>query len=403
MSMMKNLKRGLCTAATLLLVLIQAPAVTAEASWQQTVKYGKVTQETWTESDGTVLPGPQGYATITYSYDKNETTEKYFDEKGEPFRMPGGYYGRALTRDGKRQITGITYLDAQGKLARNDWGYARIRMDYTSFGEVKFLMYYGERSPVIVPSLGYAGIKAEFRGKTMTRRTFLDEREKPIDGAAGYAAQVFRINKKNQILGISFEHADGSPATCADGWSSCEKTLDSSGREVCTKYYTADGLLTDRGAGYAWEETLYTGRNITQVTRYSLEGQKLETEGGYTTLQQEWKDERVIRETFLNADGQRILNRDGIGGISYGYDGDNRVVRVQYEDLNGKPAERMEGYAGYQDTLDETGRLIRREFLNRDGRKANRAEGYAEIRYQYDEAGQITEELHYDTDGIQIQ
>ena len=402
MSMMKNMKRGLCAAAALL-GLIWPLAGNGEASWQQTMKYGKVAQETWAESDGTVLPGPEGYATITYSYNKNETTEKYFDEKGEPYRMPGGYYGREITRDGKKQITGITYLDAEGKRALNDWGYARIRMDYTSFGEVKFLMYYGERSPVIVPSLGYAGIKTEFRGKTMTRRTFLDEREKPVDSAAGYAVQVHKINKKNQILGISYEHADGSPATCADGWSSCEKTLDDSGREISTKYYTADGRLTDRGAGYAWEETLYTGKNITQVTRYGLEGEKLETEGGYTTLQQEWQEDRVVRECYLNADGQRILNREGIGAVRYGYDAENRVIRVQYEDLNGQPTEKMEGYAGYQDTLGENGRLLRREYLNRDGQKANRAEGYAEVRYQYDEAGQVTDELHYNSDGIQVQ
>ena len=250
--------------------------------------------------------------------------------------MPGGYYGRIVTRDSKREITGITYLDADGKRAVNDWGYSRVRMDYTSFGEVKFLMYYGDnRAPMIVPGLGYAGIRTEFRGKTMTRRTFVDEKENPIDAPAGYAAQVQRVNKKNQVLGVSFEHADGTPATCADGWSSCEKTLDDSGRVLCTKYYTADGRLTDRGAGYAWEETQYVGKNVTLTTRYSLDGQAMEMAGGYTTLRREWQDGRVIRESFLNAEGQRILNRDGIGAIHYSYDAEGRIDGVTNEDLNG--------------------------------------------------------------------
>ena len=197
------MKRGLCAAAVLICALRPLGGL-GEASWQQTVKYGKVIEETWTESDGTVLPGPEGYATITYGYEKNETTEKYFDETGAPYRMAGGYYGRIITRDSKRQITGVTYLDADGKRTVNDWGYSRIRMDYTSFGEVKFLMYYGEdKAPVIVPSLGYAGIQAEFRGKTLTRRTFIDVNENPIDGTAGYAAMVQRINKKNQVLLIN--------------------------------------------------------------------------------------------------------------------------------------------------------------------------------------------------------
>ena len=329
--MKRSIRRGICTAALIALAALPV-AGNGEAGWQQTVKYGKVTQETWMESDGTVLAGPEGYATVTYSYDKSDTTERYYDEQGNPYRMNGGYYGRIVGRDSKKQITGITYLDANGQRTMNDWGYARIRMDYTSFGEVKFLMYYGDnRAPVIVPSLGYAGIRTEFRGKTMTRRTFLDTKEEPIDGAAGYAAQVQRINRKNQVLGVSFEHADGSPATCADGWSYCEKTLDDSGREISTKYYTADGRLTDRGAGYAWEEIQYVGKNETLTTRYNLEGQKIETEGGYTTLRREWKDGLVGRESYLNAEGQPVLNRDGVGAIRYSYDAEGRVVEAVAE------------------------------------------------------------------------
>lgn len=402
MDVKNGIKRGICAAAAVM-CLGWSFGGRAEGSWQQTMKYGKVAAETWTESDGTAAPGPEGYTTVTYSYEKNETTEKYFDESGNPYRMNGGYYGRIVTRDGKRQITGITYLDADGKRASNDWGYSRIRMDYTSFGEIKFLMYYGDdKAPTVVPSLGYAGIRAEFRGKTLTRRTFLDVNENPIDGTAGYAAMVQRVNKKNQVLGVSYEHADGSPATCADGWSYSEKTLDEDGREVSTKYYTADGQLTDRGAGYAWEETRYSGKNETLTTRYDLAGQAIETEGGYTTLRREWQEDRVIRESYLNADGQQIMNRDGIGAIRYGYDDQGRLIRVQYEDLNGAAAERKEGYAGYQDTLDENGRILRREFLGTDGTKTNRTEGYAEIRYSYDNAGRVTEERYLDQDGASV-
>ena len=391
-----------CCAAAMLAGM-GAGCARAEGAWQQTVKYGKVVEETWTEADGTVSAGPEGYARVTYDYEKSDTTERYWDAEGNPYRMAGGYYGRTVTRDGKRQITGITYLDAEGKRALTDWGYARVRTDWTSFGEIKFVMYYGmEKSPVTVPALGYAGIRTEFRGKTMTRRTYLDPQETPTDSAEGYAVVIQRINKKNQVLGISYEHADGSPATGRDGWSRCEKTLDKKGREISTKYYTADGTLTDRGAGYAWEETEYSGNNETLTTRYDLAGEKIETAGGYTTLRREWSDDLVVRESYLNAAGERILNRDGIGAVHYSYDSEGRVVRVQYEDLKGKPMARMEGYAGYQDTLDENGVLVKREYLDVNGRKANRAEGYAEVRYSYDAAWRLVGEQKYDVNGLPV-
>ena len=83
MDVKNGIKRGICAAAAVM-CLGWPFGGRAEGSWQQTMKYGKVAAETWTESDGTAAPGPEGYTTVTYSYEKNETTEKYFDESGNP-------------------------------------------------------------------------------------------------------------------------------------------------------------------------------------------------------------------------------------------------------------------------------------------------------------------------------
>ena len=214
---------------------------------------------------------------------------------------------------------------------------------------------------------------------------------------------IQRINKKNQVLGVSFEHADGSPATCADGWSSSSVELDEQGRVLTVKYYTASGELTDRGAGYAWEERVYPDRNQVRITRYALTGEPVETDGGYTTLCQELQEERVTRETFLNAEGQRILNREGVGTVLYDYDTEGRVTQVLYEDLNGHPIPCQAGYCGWRDILDEAGRVISRTFLGSDGLAADLAPGYAEIRYSYDGAGQLTGTRYFSASGLQVQ
>ena len=115
----------------------------AEAVRRETEKYGKVTEVVWEDENGQLTAGPDGYARVTYSYDGSDTTERYYTASGTPFRMTGGYCGLTITRDSKRRITGIVYLDEAWKRAENTLGYARVRMDYTSFGEVKFLSFYG--------------------------------------------------------------------------------------------------------------------------------------------------------------------------------------------------------------------------------------------------------------------
>ncbi len=394
----------LAALAAAICLMVFAVQVKADVQKQETEKYGKITEIRWVDETGAPAPGPDGYARVTYKYEGSEITERYYSVEGLPYRAAGGYCGKTVTRDSKRRITGIVYLDESGQKAENDLGYARVRIDYTSFSEVKYLSFYGAgKSPVLVPSLGYASVKTEFRGKTMTRRTWLDEKGNPIDTPKGYAAQVQRVNKKNQVLGVSFEHADGSPATCEDGWSSCANELDEAGRVLSVKYYTADGSLTDRGAGYAWERTEYREGNETRITRYDLNGELTEAPGGYSTLCQVWQEEKIVRETFLNAEGQRILNRDGVGAIRYTYDHAGRVTQVSYEDLNGAPCLCQNGYCGYRDTLDDNGQITSRVFLGADGLPMDLAAGYSEIRYAFDEAGTLLNTRYFNSNGIQVE
>ncbi len=400
-----GLNRWIRTAAAAAAALyLAAPAAgMAEPTLKETLKYGKVAEAAWTEEDGTVVPGPEGYAIVTYSYNGGDTTEQYFDAEREPWTMPGGYCGILITRDGKRQITGLEYLDDEGKRTLNNLGYGRIRIDFTSFGEAKLVTYYGlGKTPITVPSLGYASVKTEFRGKTMTRRTWLNERGNPVDTAQGYAAMVQKVNKKNQVMTISYEHADGSPAVCPDGWSSCVLERDKDGRELSRKYYGVNGSLTDRGMSYAWEETTYPGKNESRVTRYDLNGKPVEI-NGYFTLKKQWDGEQLVRESFLDAAGNPVANAQGVGAVRYGYDYAGRLVQVSFEDLQGKAALSSDGYCAFRDVLDEDGTVLVRTFLGTDGKPVQLAGGYSEIRYTYNALRELTDTRYYSTDGIQVQ
>ena len=111
-----------------------------------------------------------------------------------------------LTYGNRHRLEEIVYLNENGQKANCAAGYARLKIAYNSNGGVTALGYYGENGGlVMVPSLGYAALKSEYRGKILTKTTWLDEKKNPVDTSLGYAVLIQTVNKNNKLTGIRFE------------------------------------------------------------------------------------------------------------------------------------------------------------------------------------------------------
>jgi len=375
----------------------------AEVRQVSTEENGKVIETVWKDDTGKACPGPEGYASVRYTYKRDETTEYFYDAEGQPYETAGGYYARRTTRDGKNRVTQIEYLGPEGERILNRQGYAMMAVSYYGFGETRTVTYYGlNKKPVTVPVLGYASILTEYSNKVMTSRTFRNAKGNPVDSRDGYAVVKQKLNKQYQVIRIRYEHADGTPAVGPDGWFRCLMDRDDKGRITSIKYYDVLEQLTDRGADYAWEEREYDGDNIMKVTRYDLAGNKVSDEAGVVTTVRESRDGKVVRESFLDTNGQPVSNTLGVETVVYSYDLGERIERVSYQDAAGAPALCSDGYAGYRDSRDEDGAPVSRTFLGLDGNPVLTREGYSEIRYFYDENKQMTAVRYYDLNGTQI-
>ena len=371
---------------------------------KESTKNGKVVRREWTDESGNTVTGPEGYAYVTLSYSGTTVTEKYFDAEGQPAEVTGGYYGRMLTYGNKHRLEEVVYLDADGKKANCGMGYARLRMSYTSLGGMTSAVYYDENGDwVMVPSLGYAAVKSEFRGPALTKRTYLNEKRNPVDTPMGYAVQIQKVNKSNRVLAISFQHADGSPAVCPEGWASCKREVDDKNREISVRYFDLSGTMMDIGLGYAYEVRTWTDDRTCVVKRYDLQDAQIAMGDGYAAVQRNYnKEGLLIREVFLDASGSATANGDGVTECGYSYDEDGRLEKVLFLDASGKPTENRAGYAGYRDMLDADGFVTSRVFLGVDGKAADTAAGYSEVRYLYDENRQLTGTEYYDVNGALI-
>ena len=373
----------------------------ATAEWEEQVKGGKVVRRTWKDETGATALAPEGYAVVTRSISGTSVTEKFFDAEGQPVRTAGGYCARVLTYGNRHRLEEVVYLDENGDRTECTAGYARMRTVYTSVGDVKTTSYYDAgNSLVTVRSLGYAQLKNEYRGSTLTSSTYLDADKKPVDTPMGYAVMIQSVNKKNQVTGIRFEHADGSPAACAEGWAVMKRELDKKNREVSRKYYDLAGNMTDRGLGYAYEMKSWDSDRVCVISRYDLQDQRIPMGSDYTSLRQETnKAGQVIKETYLDAGGAVRENTEGVATRRYAYDDQGRLTKVTFEGSRGDATECRSGYGGYEEKLDEDGFLVSRVYLSKGGSPVNTAAGYSEIRYAYDRNHQLTATEYYDRNG----
>ena len=395
-------KRILFGIMALMMCLAISFSAMGEVKARNIEENGKLKETVWEDENGQPAAGPDGYYSVRYTYKQSDVIEKYYDADGNPFRVYGGYYGRRVQRD-KHGITEIEYLDEEGKTTLNRMGYGLIKMSYNSFDALTAVLYYNQfKKKVLVPELGYSSILYEYSHYTMTSKVFRDEKNNPIDITDGYAQIKMKTDKRFRVLSTRFDHATGKRASNPDGWFRCVQERDDSGRLISVKYYDENEQLTDRGAGYAWEGYAYQGENTVKVTRYDLNDGIVTDSSGIATVVREMKDERIVKESFLDKDGNRINNSLGVGAVLYSYDLQGALEKVTYQDMEGNPARCNAGYAGYRDTKDEDGATVTRTFLNVDGTPVETNGGYSEIRYVYDETKALTSKQYYDLNGKQV-
>lgn len=385
-------------------VLLLTLGAGGSAEWHEETKGGKVSRRTWTDESGKAATAPEGYASVKYSYSGTSVTEKYYDLDGNPARAAGGYYGQILTYGNKHRLEETVFLDEDGERTECTAGYARVRIAYTSAGGITMAAYQDRTgSPVMVPGLGYAQLKNDYRGTTLTKTVYLDENKDPVDTPLGYAVMVQSVNKSNKVTGIRFEHADGSAAVCGEGWASMKRELDKKNREVSVKYYDLAGKMLDRGLGYAYESRKWESDQIYTVSRYDLEDRQIPMGAGYMSLRREMnRDGQVIRETYLDENGEAKENAEGVASRKYDYDEQGRLARVSFEGARGDSTENTSGYAGYRETLDADGFVLNRVFLGKGGKPVDTAMGYSEIRYLYDENRRVIRREYYDVNGALV-
>ena len=247
--------------------------------------------------------------------------------------------------------------------------------------------------------------------------------KKPVDTVDGYAKAVYTYytdhNGDSYVLTEDRYNQYGERADLEGSYSYRRDTWED-GQIISSKYFDADGNLTQPTGGYAqilydYEPDRLAG-TVTVTKRYldadgnpliGLEGGSivktvyavLVNEDGTipvdflakamtsnTSVVSESMDyERPVltREIFGKDENQKVLGSKRWHKVTYTYGTNGKVTRIDYTGIDDESALNSSSYASLVFTYDNLNRLIQKDYLDTEGRLTKILASYARISYDY--------------------
>lgn len=173
---------------------------------------------------------------------------------------------------------------------------------------------------------------------------------------------------KGSIREITYVDSNGAPASNAKvGYATVRQLLDEQQRVVSESYFDAQGVPTVHAQGYY---------SLTRV--YKADG-------------------RCIQCTYLDAEGSPVLIRGGYAGFHRSYDDQTGYVTDTYFDTDGKPISLPNGQYGIRrEQFDEAGRTTCFTYLDADGMPMQLQAGYAGVIRSYTSTGLNEQDMYFD-------
>ena len=226
------------------------------------------------------------------------------------------------------------------------------------------IAYYDNDAPTLATDYGYASIERMVEETHIVEERYFDEHNQPIT-VSGY-------DKKRNVY---------------------------DGDKLARIEYYKDGKLVKNTSGYAYViRTVDDKNHVVQELYYDENEKPVKLAGGqYGMRRDEFDDhDRVIRYTYLGADGQPINLTAGYSSVYRTYDENGRSKVEMFFTTNGEPAVLSLGHSGSQYIRDEAGKHIGTIYLDASGTPMINNQGNSIVHYDYDEWNNIVKYSYYD-------
>ena len=271
-------------------------------------KEGNVERLDYVDENGRIkMAADAGFATSISTYNESSKLEEYFDENGQPIARYNRYYAILKEYNDNNQNYKITYLGIDGKPTATYYGYSVLIRSFTDDGKIKTEKYYdADGNPVNTNTYGCGFVNEYDDAGNIIKVIYLDANDKPAMTAQGYS-----------IVTRTYYEADSVDAGKVEN----EFYYDTTGNPIAL----ALGQFGVHKADY----DAY-GNNV-ETTYLDVDGNKLVTNRGYTTVLKTYKANNAIEsERYFDIEGIPYKLPDGQYGVKYVND------QAVYLDKNGR-------------------------------------------------------------------
>ncbi|MBR0092085.1 MAG: hypothetical protein IJP92_10335 [Lachnospiraceae bacterium] len=273
------------------------------------------------------------------------------------------------TKDEEGRIIRREYYDLEGNPAVTANGASILTYEYDEAGNNTVQYFFDADDHPVVTEKGYAGLHRVYDGqKRVIRESYTDTKDLPVMLPEGYAA--------------------------------VETEYDAAGNAAVHRYYDADDRPVMIDKGYAERHRRYQDKRVIREAYLDTEGNPVAIAAGYAAYEAEYDAAgNATVHRYYDTDGRPVMISTGYAERRRVYDQDKHVIREAYLDTEGNPVSIPPGYAAYEAEYDAAGNANLYRYYGADGKPVLIGNGYAELHRVFDEKKQITEESYYDGDG----
>ena len=250
--------------------------------------------DSWYDPDNQLISGPNGYARVEYEYDGTMVSKiSYIAADGSLYYMPSEGYAKVITSYNKNKVSARYYYGEKDELIAGPEGYAYVL--YTHQKDYDTEMYYNADGSLFFTDEGICGVEIHSLGNNQTDKYFfVDENLKGKCNEGYYKTRIFTTVQGLIKTQIYYDANDQFMIVDSLGFAKVKYTYKLNTIES-EEYYGTDGKLIRSNEGYAVLHNTVTKAGITKTEYFDVDGKtRVSGPEGYAQVEYQIENKNIM-------------------------------------------------------------------------------------------------------------
>ncbi len=294
-----------------------------------------------------------------------------YDINGNLIDKPTKHY--KTKRDEFGNVTQYSYLNPAGEVSNASAGFAVQKRQHDHQGRLSEVRFFDQTGEPVQGWFGAYIVRYKYNnlGKTLETH-FLDDDERPMLSNNNAAYERYIYDDLGHALERLFFDIDDQPTNSTYGAHRIVWDKDVFDQIQSAQYFDKDGnpAVNTQSGYHGWSNVWNTRGKLIEQTSYDTDWEPfVQVDQKFATRKWKFDDlNRRIETRYFDADGSAIQNQWGVYGTAFAYDSNNRVIKETYLGADGQPKAAAGSKTAFETKqYDALGNVIENAFFEEDG------------------------------------